>query len=121
MLGDRIGRVSRDARDRETEFLCGGEVDAVEAGAAQGDVLHAEARKRFEAWPVHAVIHKRADGSRALRRRGGFGGEAAVHKTPLDVESGGGVPEWFTVVRFGVEDDGLDHDGVASLLRRRRL
>jgi hypothetical protein len=51
-------------------------------------VFHAELRERFEARPVRAVIHKGADGSRALRGHGGFGGEAAVHKTPLDVEPG---------------------------------
>ena len=50
-----------------------------------------------------------------LRGRGGFGGEAAVHETPLDVEPGGGALERFAVVRFGVEDDGLDH-GDALLL-----
>ena len=111
VLGDGVGRVGRDARDREAEFLRGGEVDAVEAGAAQRDVLHAELRERFEARAVHAVIHERADGLRAVRGRGGFGGEAAVHETPLDVESGGGALEWFAVVGFGVEDDGLDHGG----------
>ena len=80
VLGDGVGRVSRDARDGEAEFLRGGEVDAVEAGAAQRDVLHAELRERFEARAVHAVIDESADGLRAVRGRGGFGGEAASMK-----------------------------------------
>jgi hypothetical protein len=46
----------------EPEFFCGGEVDAVEASATQCDVPHAELREHFEAWAVHAVIDKRADG-----------------------------------------------------------
>ena len=77
VFGDGVGRVGRHARDREAEFLRGGEVDAVEAGAAQGDVLHAEFRERFEAWAVHAVIDKGADRLarrarlRRSRRRGG--------------------------------------------------
>ena len=115
VFGDGVGRVGRDARDREAEFLRGGEIDAVETGAAQRDVLHAEPGERFEARPVHAVVHEDADRLRAVRGGGGFRGEAEVHETPLDVEPGGGALERFAVVGFGVEDDGLDHGDLAGV------
>jgi hypothetical protein len=69
------------------------EVDAVETSAAQRDVLHTEFRERFEARAVDAIIDKRANRPRAVGGGGGLGGEAAIHETPLDIESGGGSLE----------------------------
>src|SRR5688572_6806997 len=87
VLGDRVRRVGRHARDGEAKFLRGREVNTVETGAAQGDVLHSQLCKRLEASAVNAVVDKGADCPCTLRGCGSFGGEAVIHEAPLDSES----------------------------------
>ena len=66
-------------------------------------------RERFEAETIDAVVDEDADGLCTACCRSGFGGETAVHETPLDVEPDRGALERLAVIGFGVEDDSLDH------------
>ena len=72
VLGDGMGRVGRDPGDGNPQFLCGRKIDAIEACAPEGYVLHTDRNECFETCAVHVVIHKGADRLRTTNGRNSF-------------------------------------------------
>lgn len=108
MFCDGVRGVGGDADDGEAEGFGGGEVDVIEAGAAEGDEADPVGGEDFEGRAVGVVVDEDADGGGTGGGGGGFGGESEFVESPDELVGGRGVGEVFAVVGFGVEDgDGV--------------
>ena len=108
MFGDGVRGVGGDADDGEAEGFGGGEVDVIEACAAEGDEADAVGGEDFEGGAVGLVVDEEANGGGTGGGGGGFCGESEFVESPDELVGGLGVGEVFAVVGFGVEDcDGV--------------
>ncbi len=90
--------------------LRGGEVHVIESRAAQREKLHPEGSENLQARTIRLIIHEDAHRLRSLGRRSGLGAQPEFVESPRDALRAGCLREVFTVVGFGVEDGGRDHD-----------
>eukprot|EP00179_Madagascaria_erythrocladioides_P015234 CAMPEP_0198365492 /NCGR_PEP_ID=MMETSP1450-20131203/154196_1 /TAXON_ID=753684 ORGANISM="Madagascaria erythrocladiodes, Strain CCMP3234" /NCGR_SAMPLE_ID=MMETSP1450 /ASSEMBLY_ACC=CAM_ASM_001115 /LENGTH=814 /DNA_ID=CAMNT_0044072943 /DNA_START=52 /DNA_END=2497 /DNA_ORIENTATION=+ len=110
VLGDGVGRVGRDADNVEPEAGCGGHVDVVEAGAAQGDDFEPAGVEIGEGGGGEGVVDKDADDGEAVGKVGGLVVERVFEKAKLKaarVGLGRGGKR-LGVVAFGGEDGNPD-------------
>jgi len=82
-FGDGMGGVGWHRGDGDAEFLGGGKVDVVGAGAEGGDELGATLRKDLEACPIDLVVHKDEGCPVARTKRGGSGVELSFEELQL--------------------------------------
>ena len=109
-LGHGVGRVGRHPDDRDVELGGGGEVDIVEAGAAQRHQPRAAGRERGQGRPVELVVDEDADGREARGEGGGLGRQARLQVVQLVPAAGSDAVEEAAVVGLGAED-GDPHRG----------
>src|SRR5689334_19917502 len=84
MLSHGVGRISRHACYQNTEFLRGGEVNAIESSAAKGDMFDADLLQLFQARTISSVVHENAHRLRALRKWRGRRRKTFLQKSPVD-------------------------------------
>jgi hypothetical protein len=99
MLGDRVRGVGRHPGHRDPEGARHGEVDVVEAGAAQRDQPHAPPGQVAQHRAVEFVVDEGADGPGAVRQHGGLRRQARLEVAEAVARRGVGRLEEMPVIR----------------------
>ena len=104
VLGDRVRRIGGDAHDADAELGGGGEIDLVEAGAAQRDEAGAALRELAEDGGVEVIVDEGRDDLEAAGQLAGGGVEVGLEVDQLVAGPHVGAVEVRAVVEPRAED-----------------
>ena len=114
--GDGIGGVGGDAE--HPQFARGGlDVHIVEAGAAQGNGLHAQLMEPVHNFFVHIIVDENADGIIACGQGNGIGVQLGLEELQLQIGACGELLEAGNVIGLGIKKCNLHIHDSFHLLR----
>ena len=117
MFGNCMGRVSRNARNRNAQSLRRSGIYIVKPRTTQRYMTHTVCLKDFQAWLVQTIAHKRTNCIYSTRCRRSIDVEAKVVEDPVHIAALGSY-KVFTVVRTGVVKSNFYHKDVEILVKQ---